>query len=122
MGLVKIRDVHDAYFLHTRKNSIEMRHAQSTSGEEAFRPKPLGANVPVLNQTGSNGGHWSRFVIQTGSKGLSAGRGRLCQGLDAFSPGLYHKPGPKAHPLVPVWITNRDKVPICLYNLAPAQV
>jgi hypothetical protein len=33
-----------------------------TSGEEAFRTNPLGANVPVLNQTGTKGEHWSQFV------------------------------------------------------------
>jgi hypothetical protein len=80
----------------------------ATSREESFRLKPLGANVPVLNQTGSNGGHWSRFVIQTGSKGPSAGRGRLCQGSDAFSPGWYYELGLKGRPLVPVHFTNRD--------------
>jgi hypothetical protein len=75
------------------------------------KPGPMGGTGPGL---------WYKPGLKAHRQAVS-GRGRLCQGLDAFSPGLYHKPGPKAHPLVPVWITNRDKVPICLYNLAPAQ-
>jgi hypothetical protein len=31
-------------------------HRLPTSGEKTFGPKPLGANVPVLNQTRTNGG------------------------------------------------------------------
>jgi hypothetical protein len=42
--------------MEARRGAMSMR-GPATSGEEAFRPKPLGANVPVLNQTGTNGGH-----------------------------------------------------------------
>jgi hypothetical protein len=55
-----------------------------TSGEEVFCPKPLRANVSVLKQTGTNGGLWSRFVIQTRTKGAAAGRGRLCRASDTL--------------------------------------
>jgi hypothetical protein len=42
-----------------------MTLAVVTSGEQAFHPTPLGTTVPVLNQTGSNEGYWSRFIVET---------------------------------------------------------
>jgi hypothetical protein len=68
-----------------------------TSGEQTFRPKPLGATVPVLNQTGSNEGYWSRFIVKTfWSRSIwgllsrfviPTGIKGMVSGVKAFSPG-----------------------------------
>jgi hypothetical protein len=58
-----------------------------TSGEQAFRPKPLAANGTAQRQTGPIGEQWSRFDRQTGPKGPSERHGRARQAVSAVGPG-----------------------------------
>jgi hypothetical protein len=80
-----------------------MTLAVVTSGEQAFHPTPLGTTVPVLNQTGSNEGYWSRFIVETiWSRSVWGLLSRFVIPTGTKGGSLGQKP------LVPVHITNRD--------------
>jgi hypothetical protein len=50
------------------------------------------------------------YVIQIGTKRISAGPSRTCQASEPFT-----NRDQRTTPMVPVCLTNRDKVPICLH-------